>query len=108
MQLDSDVVWWGEATNEPDLARQSVATTAREDRPLSDPGFAEASLGQASARPTEVFKLYHDPRFGSGLIGWGEATDEPKLPAVLSKESGLERLLPHRFPSNGPTTRLWT
>jgi hypothetical protein len=38
-----DSFWWGEATDEPDLARQSVATTARED-----------------ARPTEMANCVHD------------------------------------------------
>jgi len=39
-------IWWGEATDEPALARQSVATTAREDH---------RRAGQA-ARPTK-FKM---------------------------------------------------
>ena len=38
-------IWWGEATDEPALARQSVTTTAREDRSL--PGF-----DPTGARPT--------------------------------------------------------
>jgi hypothetical protein len=39
-------IWWGEATDEPGLVRQSIATAARED-----------------ARPTEIGKMYQHPKF---------------------------------------------
>jgi len=44
-RMGSGTIWWGEATDEPALARPSLATTARED-----------------ARPTESCKIQHHHR----------------------------------------------
>jgi pantoate--beta-alanine ligase len=70
--------WWGEATDEPVLVRQSVATTAREDQP--SPGY-----GTTGARPTQFSTYVVEGKLSQCMEGASRPTHFRGVTTVVAK-----------------------